>query len=149
MSGRIIPHKKYRGQERSRLTPGMMLRALLVWLVIALAEATQGYLRVRCLNRRLGDRRARQVGVGTGSVIILVLTRATSPWIGIQDEPAAWRVGALWLALMLAFDVGFGRWAFHASWARILEEFNLRRGRLLALGMAVVFVAPWAVYQLS
>lgn len=126
----------------------MMPRALLVWLVIALAEAAQGYLRVRLLNRRLGDRRARQVGVGTGSLIILALTWATSPWIGIQDEPAAWRVGGLWLALMLAFDVGFGRWVFHASWARILGEFNLLRGRLLALGMAVVFVAPWVVYRL-
>lgn len=127
----------------------MILRAVAVWLVIALAEAVQGYLRIRFLNRRLGDKRARRIGVGTGSVIILTLTWVAFPWIGIKDEPDAWGVGTLWLGLMLAFDAGFGRWVFHASWTRIFEEFDLRRGRLLALGMAVLLLAPWIVLKLS
>jgi hypothetical protein len=127
----------------------MILRACVVWLVLALAEVAQGYLRVRWLNRRVGDRRARQIGVGTGSAIVLALAWATAPWIGIDDETSAWTVGMLWLALMLALDVGFGRWVFHASWARILEEFDLSRGRLLLLRMAVVLVAPWLFWRLG
>jgi hypothetical protein len=41
----------------------MILRAFMVWLVIVAAEVFQGTLRVRYLNRRVGDRRARQIGV--------------------------------------------------------------------------------------
>ena len=37
----------------------MFARATLVWLLMALLEILQGYLRVRYLNRWLGDRRAR------------------------------------------------------------------------------------------
>ena len=48
----------------------MILRAFIVWLVIAAAEVFQGSLRVRFLNRRLGDRRARQIGVLSGSGFI-------------------------------------------------------------------------------
>ena len=39
----------------------MILRAFLVWLVIAAAEVLQSILRVRFPNRRVGDRRARQI----------------------------------------------------------------------------------------
>lgn len=41
-------------------------RALLIWLLITGLEIIQGILRVRYLNRPLGDHRARQVGVDAG-----------------------------------------------------------------------------------
>ncbi len=126
----------------------MQIRAVLVWLVIALAEVVQGWWRVRWLNRRVGDRRARQIGVGTGSLLILVLAWTTAPWVGADTPQAALAVGALWTVLMLALDVGFGRFVFRAPWARIWGEFDLRQGRLRGLGMAVLFAAPWIAGRL-
>jgi hypothetical protein len=49
------------------------LRAFLIWLLIAVAEVLHGVLRVCLLNRRVGDHRARQIAVFTGSGIILVI----------------------------------------------------------------------------
>ena len=49
----------------------MFWRAVIIWLFIALAETLQGLLRVRFLNRRIGDRHARQVGVLTGAMLSL------------------------------------------------------------------------------
>ncbi len=120
----------------------MLLRALAIWLVIAAAEVAQGWLRVRLLNRRVGDRRARQIGVGTGSLLILLIAWLALPWIGPRTPSEAWLVGAVWAGLMVALDVGFGRWVFRASWARIAEEFDLSRGRSLVLGLLVVLAAP-------
>ena len=57
-------------------------------------------------------------------------------------------VGLLWLLLMLAFDIGFGRFVFHASWDRIVSEFDVRRGGLLGFGMLVFFCAPLLVAKL-
>jgi hypothetical protein len=98
-------------------------RALVVWVLIALAETLHGNLRVRYLNRLVGDGRARQIGVSTGSTIILAI---------------AWP----WLERMLAFDITFGRWLFTAPWQRIGAESDLRRGRLLGLKMPFVLFAP-------
>jgi hypothetical protein len=126
----------------------LLLRALTVWVALAFAEIVQGYLRVRLLNRRVGDRRARQIGVVTGSLLIFAITWATLPWMGVRTEWEALGVGALWLGLMVAFDVGFGRWVFRSSWERIWEEFDLTRGRWLSIGMAVAFAAPWTVFRL-
>jgi hypothetical protein len=120
----------------------VLFRAFLVVVLIAFAEALHGAWRVRVLNRRVGDRRARQMGVFTGSGIVFVIAWATVPWIGATDVPQLLAVGALWLVAMLAFDVAFGRWVFKASWQRIGAEFDLRRGGLLGLGMLFLLLAP-------
>jgi hypothetical protein len=123
----------------------MLLRALIVWLLIAGIEILQGILRVRLLNRRVGDHRARQIGVGTGSAAILLVAWFAVPWIGAQTLGELLGTGFLWLVLMLALDVGFGCWVFRMPWKRIAEDFDLRRGRLLAVGMLILFLAPLLV----
>jgi hypothetical protein len=39
-------------------------------------------------------------------------------------------VGLLWLVLMLAFEIAFGRWVLRVSWQRIFEQklFNPFKG---------------------
>jgi hypothetical protein len=120
----------------------MLIRALIVCVVIALAETVHGILRVRLLNRRVGDHRARQIGVGTASVIILLIAWLAVPWIAPASRGDALAVGSLWLAAMLAFEVSLGRFVFHAPWGRITADFDLRRGGLLGFGMLVLFLAP-------
>ena len=120
----------------------MLFRAFLVWVLIAAAEVLQGILRVQFLNRRVGDHRARQIGVFTGSAIILVIAWVLAPWIGASSVGQALGIGFMWLVLMLAFEVGFGRLVFRASWQRIASDFDFRKGGLLSLGMAALFVAP-------
>lgn len=127
----------------------MLLRAFLVALLIAAAEVVQGALRVRLLNRRVGDRRARQIGVGTGSVIIFAIAWLAVPWIAARSTGEWVLVGALWFAVMLALDLYFGRVVFRSPWERIWAEFDLRRGGLLGLGMFVLWVAPWLVARLQ
>jgi hypothetical protein len=123
----------------------MLLKALLVWLVIALAEVLHGMLRVRLLNRRVGDRTARQIAVFTGSGIILFIAWLTVPWMGVKSTADCLGVGLLWLVLMLAFEIAFGRWVFRASWKRLAADFDFRQGGLLAIGMLVLFLAPLLV----
>ena len=123
----------------------MLLRAVLVWMLIAMTETIHGILRVRLLNPRVGDHRARQIAVGTASLIILLITALTVPWIAPASPGDAFAVGALWLTAMLAFEFALGRFAFHLKWERILADFDLRRGGLLGFGMLVLFFAPYLV----
>lgn len=120
----------------------LVLRAFSVWLCIALLEIAQGILRVWCLNRRLGDKRARQVGVFSGRLPILVITWMVFPWLKAENLHEQLQVGGLWLACMLGLDLFFGRVVFRMSWKRIRADFDLRRGGFLGLGMVFLFLAP-------
>jgi hypothetical protein len=122
-------------------------RASIIWLLIAAAEVLNGIMRVRWLNRRMGDRRARQVGVFSGSVLILTIAWWAVPWIGVRSLGELLGVGAVWLALMLAFDIAVGRLVFRAPWKRIAADFDLRKGGFLGVGMLLLFLAPLLVAQ--
>lgn len=120
----------------------MILRALIIWFAIAVAEVLNGIVRVRFLNRRVGDRRARRIAVFSGSVLILAIAWWAVPWIGARSVGELLGVGGVWLVLMMAFDIAFGRFVFRASWARIAADFDVRKGGLLGLGMLILFAAP-------
>lgn len=122
--------------------------AVAAWALIAGVEVIHGILRVRFLNPRVGDHRARQIAVFSGSALILLIAYALVPPLDIQSRMGLLSVGLLWVLLMLAFEIILGRWVFHLSWKRIGSDFDLRQGGLLAFGMLVLFLAPLLVMKL-
>lgn len=118
-------------------------RALLAWLGIALLEMLHGIARAKLLAPRVGDLRSRQIGVATGSLLILGYSWLVFPWLAIAAPAEALRVGGLWLLCMLVFEFTVGHYVFRFPWKWLLNDFNLLRGRLLALGMLVLTFAPW------
>ena len=126
----------------------MIIKALVLWMFIAMAEVLHGVLRVSLLNRRVGDHRARQIGVFTGSAIILIITWLTVPWLGASTNGQLFGIGFLWLVLMLAFEIVFGRLVFRASWQRLASDFDFRKGGVLSIGMLILFAAPFLATKL-
>ena len=126
----------------------MIIKVLVIWMLIAAAEVLHGVLRVSLLNRRVGDHRARQIGVFTGSAIILIISWLTVPWLGASTDGQLFGIGFLWLVLMLAFEIAFGRLVFRASWKRLASDFDFRKGGLLSIGMLILFVAPFLATKL-
>lgn len=120
----------------------MLLRAAVVWVIIALAETLHGILRVRFLNRRLGAHRANQIGVLSGSALILAIGWLLVPWIAPGSARECLAAGAVWLCLMLVFEFGVGHWYFGRPWQRLAEEFDFRKGGFLGFGMTVLFFTP-------
>jgi hypothetical protein len=126
----------------------MLVKAFIVCVLIMLAETVHGALRMFVLNPRFGDRRARQIGVFTGSAIFIVIAWATMPWIGAASSSQCLLIGVLWILLMLAFDIAFGLFYFRFSWQRMARDFDPRQGGLLGLGMVALFFTPLVVAKL-
>lgn len=59
-----------------------MRRAFCIWLVIAAAEVVHGTLRGIFLLPLVGDLPSRQIGVLTGSMIILLIAYVSVRWVG-------------------------------------------------------------------
>ena len=51
-------------------------------------------------------------------------------------------IGLLWLCLTLAFEFLFGHFVVGAAWERLAADYNLVKGGLLPIGMAVLTLAP-------
>lgn len=120
-----------------------VLRALLVWLLLIAAEILHGIARAIFLVPFVGDFRFRQIGVGTGSLIILVIALLFVRWIGASRSSQLLGIGVLWCCLTLAFEILFGRFVVGASWERLLSDYNVLQGGLLPFGMIVLVLSPW------
>lgn len=66
-------------------------------------------------------------------------------WLAAAGTRAFFGVGALWLALTVAFEFAFGRNVSGASLESLLADYDLRRGRLWSLVLLTVLFAPWLV----
>jgi hypothetical protein len=120
----------------------MFRRAFVVWFVLIVAEIFHGIVRGIFLVPYVGEFRSNQIGVFTGSVIIFAVALALVRWIGATRTSELLRIGVLWTALTLAFEVLFGRFKVGASWERLAADYNIIEGGLLPFGMAFLLLSP-------
>ena len=118
------------------------LRVLAVWLAIVAAETLHGIARTLWLVPQVGDHAARQIGVLTGSLLIFLVTWLAIGWIGMRRTRTLLAAGALWVVLMLAFEILLGRAVFGFGWERIAAEFDVSRGGLMGFGLAALLLMP-------
>ena len=114
--------------------------------MVAIAVAN-GVVREAGLKRWMGEIRARQLST---ALLILFFGLYMAAIFRLWPVGSAWRaleVGALWLALTLAFEAGLGRWVSHLSWSQMLAEYNLLRGRLWSLVPLWVAPAPYVFFR--
>jgi hypothetical protein len=91
----------------------------------------------------VGPSRSNQIGVGTGSLIILAIALAFVRWLGASRSSQLLGIGVMWGVLTLAFEILFGRFVVGASWERLLSDYNVLQGGLMPLGMIVLVLSPW------
>jgi hypothetical protein len=116
-------------------------RAIAVWLLIVVAESISGTIRQLCIAPAIGERSSHQIGVLIGSALILLIAWLTARWLNAQTLKAQLQVGALWVVLIVAFELSLGA-ALGYSRARITADYDLSQGGLMGLGLLVMLVAP-------
>ena len=75
----------------------MIRRAVTVWFALMATESIHGVARAIWFVPLVGDLRARQIGVFTGSALNLIVTFLLIVWLHPPDRTAAMKIGALWL----------------------------------------------------
>jgi hypothetical protein len=120
----------------------ILTRAIVVWLVLICAEILHGITRAALLVPYVGESTSSQIGVLTGSIIILVIALTFVRWIGAPRQAQLLMVGAVWLVLTVAFEVLFGRFVVGLSWERLAADYNVLEGGLMPLGLLVLLLSP-------
>jgi hypothetical protein len=116
-------------------------------LLIVVVETLHGVARQLVIVPALGDLPARQVQVGVflGSALILLIAWWLAPWLDARTVREQLRVGALWVGLTVAFEVGLGL-ALGYGRARILADYDLTKGGLIpGVGVHARCARPWGL----
>lgn len=120
----------------------IVIRSLAIWLALILAEIMHGVLRAILLVPLVGKFRSNQIGVFTGSAIIIVIAYFTIRWVGARRASELLTVGLIWLTLTVAFEFLFGRFVMGLSWEELSSSYDLAEGGLMPLGLLILFFSP-------
>jgi hypothetical protein len=124
----------------------VIVRALAVWGLLLVLAVLNGGVRDTWLSPVLGDTIGRAISSVLLALLILLATWLTIRWIGPTTQGQARTVGALWVGLTLAFEFGVGHYGFGKSWAQLLADYDLLRGRIWFLVLLATFVAPMLTF---
>jgi hypothetical protein len=120
-----------------------LVRGAIVWLLLIGAEVVHGIARTLWLAPVVGDVRARQIAVFSGSLLILFIASVTIRWMRVPTKRLLVAIGVLWVVLTVGFEIGFGRLVLDASWSRLASDYDLTEGGLLPIGLLVMAISPW------
>ncbi|MCV6608866.1 MAG: hypothetical protein OIF32_11695 [Campylobacterales bacterium] len=120
----------------------MIIKIILGFIVMASCETANGIFRVGFLYKKLGRKKANIVSFFIGTAIVTVVGVLFYNWIEPEDLTEVFFIGSSWMALMILFDLYVGKVLFKLSWKKVLEDFNVLKGNLLALGMIYIFLLP-------
>ena len=120
----------------------MYLRALLVWIGMAVAMVVNGSARELLYAPITGNPAAQAISTVIGIAIILGISN-----LFVKTHPEfphrGWvRVGVLWGCLTIVLELVVGLYVTGLTWLEILANYNLFAGRLWPLVLLAVFVAP-------
>lgn len=116
-------------------------RALAAWLMIVVAESVHGTLRQFFIAPVMGDLPARQLGVVTGSLIILAVAVLTIRWIGARTLAAQLKVGVAWVVLIVVFEFSLGS-ALGYTTERMLADYDVPAGGYMGFGLLFMLLSP-------
>jgi hypothetical protein len=120
----------------------MLQRAVIIWFSILVLASLNGAVRDLILTPYLGDPIARAISTVALCALIVLVTWLSIGWIGPGTTPAALRVGSIWIVLTLAFEFLAGHYLFHKPWATLLQDYDVRHGRIRVLVLVTTLLAP-------
>lgn len=125
-----------------------MLRNLIAWLVMLIVSVANGTLRDFTYGRHLPELAVHQLSTLSGIVllgaVIYLFVRRWPP----ASAQQAFSIGLFWMLLTVVFEFLFFHYVGGHSWAELLANYDLSKGRLWPLLLAWVAFSPWVFFRL-
>lgn len=124
-----------------------MTRGMILWLVIMVAETVHGVLRGAVLSPYLGESQSARIGWPVGVLLVLIISVTGLRWTGLSGNWTLLRLGAVWAAATVAFELLIGLLRGLDGTA-LLAAINPLTGSI-AYSAIVMLMAPLLAWRMS
>ena len=112
------------------------------FVLVASGETLNGIARTVFLNKRVGVPKAKRLSMISALSLCLLICYFYVPLLHIKTDKGLLLLGISLSLFMLGFDLVLGRFVAKAPWGTILDEFNIFKGNLMAVGMVIMAFCP-------
>jgi hypothetical protein len=120
----------------------MLLRAVAVWFLVLIVAVVNGFVREKLFIPGLGELTGHIASTLILSALVLIVSVLLSGWIGFRAVSDALLVGAMWVAMTLAFEFLAGHYLFGTPWEKLLADYDILHGRIWSLVLLTELVSP-------
>ena len=117
-------------------------KILLFFILVASSETLNGIARTVSLNKRIGIKKAKRISMVSALILCLLICYWYVPLLNIRTDKGLLLLGSSLSSFMVMFDIVLGRFVVKAKWETIMDDFNLAKDNLLALGIIVMALCP-------
>lgn len=121
----------------------VFLSSIFFWFVLLVLAILNAGFRTKILQERLGELRAHQVASLTFITLIMIISVVFAAlMISLATMIDLWTIGILWVILTVMFEFLFGHYVMKHPWKRLLNDYNLLKGRLWSLVIITILIGP-------
>jgi hypothetical protein len=121
---------------------------MLAWFPMILIAIANGILREYGYGKRMTERAAHQLSTLIGIVLFGIYIWGVMRFWPPASAGLAIRIGLIWLVLTVMFEFGFGHFVAGHSWQRLLQDYNIRAGRVWPAILLWVAFAPYLFFRI-
>lgn len=120
----------------------------LSWIGMVAIAILNGAIREKAYGPFMGELPAHQL-----STFIIILLFGAYIWVltgtyPIESPTQALIIGVMWLVMTVIFEFVFGHFVMGHPWSRLLQDYNLFKGRVWSLVLIWASVAPYLFYRI-
>ena len=123
-----------------------MIKYILLWFPMVVIAILNGALRQGTFGKHMPELKAHQVSTLIGSILLGLYIWLLSRVWPFESGGQAITTGLIWLGMTVCFEFLFGRFARKLAWSQMLHDYNLAAGRVWALLLIWITIAPYVFY---
>ena len=124
------------------MTASLILHVAGLFVLVAASEMLNGIARTVFLNRRVGVVNAKRISLLPALALCLLICYYYVPFLHIRTDTGLLVLGVSLSLFMGMFDIVVARFIVKARWETIMDDFNIRKGNLLGLGVVAMAFCP-------
>ncbi|MEO6006375.1 MAG: hypothetical protein ABIZ04_00795 [Opitutus sp.] len=145
--GAILRRRSIKPTGNLKTTPSLVVRAIAGWILLLCAAVLNGFFREWLLVPQLGPQVAHVASSLLLSALIFGIGWAMLDWLDVVFRWEAWLMGCIWLLLTVTFEFGSGYFLLHASWSKMLADYDVAHGRIWILVLITTVCTPRCVQR--
>jgi hypothetical protein len=118
------------------------------WIGMVAIAILNGVVREKAYGQFMGELHAHQLSTLIGLLLFGVYIWILTGTFPIESSTQAQIIGGMWLCMTVMFEFVFGHFVIGHSWIRLLEDFNIFRGRVWSLVLVWTAIAPYLFYRI-
>jgi hypothetical protein len=118
------------------------------WLGMVFLAILNGTIREKAYGNSMGELPAHQLSTLTGIILLCVYIWMLTGLFRIESSRQAFLIGSIWLLMTVVFEFIFGHYVMGHPWDRLLNDYNILKGRVWSLMLIWTFIGPYVFYSL-